>query len=210
MSSPEDLPPPPGEGPPTPLQAEEVAAVLSRHDVDYLVVGGFAMQAHGSHRTTQDLDLVVDNSRENLERLAGALGDLGAELKGFQPGLPKPDLTDRRTIEQLASVRTETKAGDLDIFIGPSMMAGAGKWEDMLERSVATTIGGTQVRVVGSDDLIGLKRATANLPQRPPEKVAVDRKDIDVLVARREDLERAAKQFRQRKPPSGPERGIDR
>lgn len=210
MSSSDELPPPPGERPPTPLQTDKVVATLSRNDVDYLVVGGFAMQVHGSHRTTLDLDIVVDDSRENLGRLALALGELGAELKGFEPGLPKPDLSDRRTISQLASVRAETDAGDLDIFIGPSMMAGAGKWEDMRERSVTTTIAGTQVRVVGSDDLIGLKRATANLPQRPPEKVAVDRKDIDVLVARREDLERAAKQFHQRKPPSGPERGIDR
>jgi hypothetical protein len=42
-----------------PLAAGEVLAVLNQHQMDYVLIGGVAMQAHGLVRTTQDLDVVV-------------------------------------------------------------------------------------------------------------------------------------------------------
>lgn len=61
-----------------PLDIGELIAVLARHDVDYVVIGGVAAQVHGHRRTTKDLDLTPDPDPENLRRLSAALAELEA------------------------------------------------------------------------------------------------------------------------------------
>jgi hypothetical protein len=58
-----------------PLQVFELVGVLARHDVDYVLIGGVALQAHGHVRTTQDLDVIAAWTPENMRRLADALRD---------------------------------------------------------------------------------------------------------------------------------------
>ncbi|MDP4964036.1 MAG: nucleotidyltransferase family protein, partial [Salibacteraceae bacterium] len=48
---------------------EEFAAEMNNYEVRYLVVGGLAVVIHGYIRTTGDVDLWVDNTPENLDRL---------------------------------------------------------------------------------------------------------------------------------------------
>ena len=54
-----------------------VFACLSSHDVRYLVIGGVAAIAHGANRLTYDLDIVIDATPENAERLLAALEGAG-------------------------------------------------------------------------------------------------------------------------------------
>jgi hypothetical protein len=58
-----------------------ILTTLDRHGVEYLVVGGLGARAHGATRPTQDIDFVPNSSRENLDRLAGALRELGGRLR---------------------------------------------------------------------------------------------------------------------------------
>ncbi len=58
---------------------------LSRHNVDFIVVGGAAAIAHGSARLAEDLDIVYDRSPENLVRLVMAL----AGIKPFYRDAPR-------------------------------------------------------------------------------------------------------------------------
>jgi hypothetical protein len=62
-----------------PLDAKSLFAALVTADVRFIVVGGFAVSAHGYLRGTKDLDIVPDPDPENLQRLAGALSQLGGE-----------------------------------------------------------------------------------------------------------------------------------
>lgn len=48
---------------------EAILRGLNRHAVRYVVVGGFAVAAHGVVRATADLDLAVERSWENAGRL---------------------------------------------------------------------------------------------------------------------------------------------
>lgn len=64
------------------FDARELFATLARHDVDYVTIGGIAIQAHGGRRLTQDLDIAIAASTENLHRLAGALLELDARILG--------------------------------------------------------------------------------------------------------------------------------
>ena len=55
----------------------ELLALLERHGARYLIVGGFAVAAHGFPRYTKGLDVWVECSRDNAERIVAALADFG-------------------------------------------------------------------------------------------------------------------------------------
>jgi hypothetical protein len=55
----------------------ELCASFVTHGVEFLVVGGQAVVAHGYPRMTKDLDLWVRPTRENGERIISALRDFG-------------------------------------------------------------------------------------------------------------------------------------
>lgn len=53
---------------------------LNKYEVDYLLVGGYAVILHGYRRTTGDMDIWVDNSKDNYIRLKKAFNDFGLPL----------------------------------------------------------------------------------------------------------------------------------
>lgn len=70
-----------------PLRALELLRVLVEHGVDFVVIGGFAVAAHGYERATKDVDVVPSPEIGNLARLVAALASLEArpfELKEFR------------------------------------------------------------------------------------------------------------------------------
>src|SRR3954465_4959474 len=67
---------------------ESLLVKLARARVDYLVAGGVAVCLNGYVRATQDLDLLVDASPENLRRLLDCLATFG---EGFSRELSPDD-----------------------------------------------------------------------------------------------------------------------
>lgn len=65
-------------------------AVLNRHGVRYVVLGGFAAVAHGSPLPTSDVDVTPARDTDNLRRLSASLMELGARVRveGVEGGLP--------------------------------------------------------------------------------------------------------------------------
>lgn len=59
-----------------PSDFSALIAAFEARGVEYLVVGGYAVGAHGRPRATKDLDLWISGG-ENLERVAAALADFG-------------------------------------------------------------------------------------------------------------------------------------
>ena len=56
----------------------DVLWAFSSSNVDYLVVGGWAVSVHSEPRFTKDLDLLIGSAPDNLERAARALALFGA------------------------------------------------------------------------------------------------------------------------------------
>ncbi len=63
---------------------KDMLSVFAEAGVKYLLVGAYALAAHGHVRATGDIDLWVDRSRENAERVMGALTEFGAPLYGLE------------------------------------------------------------------------------------------------------------------------------
>lgn len=59
--------------------------------VNYLVVGGFAVNFHGYNRATADLDLWISNDEDNLDRIQAAIEKIGFEFNEEAKGELRSD-----------------------------------------------------------------------------------------------------------------------
>lgn len=150
----EDLPSEPDRGPLDPVR---IFAALERHDVEYLTIGGVAVNAHGHLRNTRDVDVLVEWTAENMRRLASALAELDAELAGVDAELLDVDPLDPDDLLNGGNFTLRTASGGLDLF-DPEEIPGGRPYEEMRLRAVEATVAGVRIRAVGFDDLIRLKR----------------------------------------------------
>ncbi len=86
---------------------------LNEGGVDFVVIGGIAVSAHGTVRATEDLDIVPDPNKENLDRLADLLVSLEARLTLRSTQLF--GLAERSALHRGRNPTTTTRLGDLDI-----------------------------------------------------------------------------------------------
>jgi hypothetical protein len=121
-------------------------SALSAAGADFIVIGAFALAAHGNPRSTGDIDLWVRPTRENAERVMRALHAFGAPLLG----LSVEDLVDEQTVFQIgvAPVR-------IDILTGIDGVAFDAAWA----RRVPVELGEVRVSVLSLEDLVTNKRA---------------------------------------------------
>jgi hypothetical protein len=137
-----------------PLDAERILLVLDEHDVDYVLVGGLAVQTHGHVRTTFDIDIVARPEPSNLSRLATALNAIGARvLNPGREGLRiDAAMLPRATMWQFA-----TSHGAVDVVHDAPGMP---NYDDLRARALDVRLGDVRVAVAGRDDLISMKRAS--------------------------------------------------
>ena len=73
--------------PPTTEDLVQLCRELNRLGARYVVVGGMAMNQHGFVRATEDIDLLIDASRENQQKVKAALLSLPDQAaKDIEPG----------------------------------------------------------------------------------------------------------------------------
>ena len=148
---------------------------LARHRVDYVVIGGIAVIAHGHTRNTRDVDLMAAPDPTNFKRLAAALRELGARLSGIDAHLLGIDVYDPDILAGGANFTLETDAGGLDVF---GDAPGAAPYPDLRARALVVDLGGLEIRVAGLDDLIRMKQA-AGRPQDLGDIAALTAPDRD-------------------------------
>ena len=56
---------------------EDLLENLATARVEFLLVGGLAVALNGHNRTTEDMDILVDNSAANIQRLLSVLANFG-------------------------------------------------------------------------------------------------------------------------------------
>ena len=71
----------------------DMLSALSEEGAEFLIVGAFALAAHGLPRATGDIDIWIGRSRENAERILRALVQFGAPTHGLTASdLEAPDV----------------------------------------------------------------------------------------------------------------------
>jgi hypothetical protein len=120
---------------------------LSDEKVKFMLVGAYALAAHGYPRATMDIDIWVMPSAQNADAVLRALRRFGAPLHN----LTKEDLQTAGTIFQIGVAPRR-----IDIITAASGL----KFEEAYENSISVTIEEIEVHIPSIDDLICNKRAS--------------------------------------------------
>ena len=123
---------------------EKLLAKLVRAEVKFIIVGGVAVALNGFVRTTEDIDILIEASAENVTRLLDELRNFG---EGHARELSPADFSDSegaiRIIEEFP----------LGVF---TMMRGK-RYADLVGSTKTTRIDDVEVRYLNSEALIALK-----------------------------------------------------
>ncbi len=128
-------------------------------DVKFLIVGGYALAAHGYPRATKDLDVWVMVEPGNAERLVTAIDDFGMESVGLEPS----DFLEPDMVVQLGypPIRIDLITSATGVDFG-----------ECWSRRMNIPVGSVEAGFISYDDLIANKRASG----RPQDSV-----DVQVL-----------------------------
>ncbi len=125
--------------------------LLTSADVEYLVIGGYAVNYHGFTRATGDLDIWIERSQRNAEGLALIVRQFGfAEAKA-------DDFLHRAKI-----IRMGVPPVRLEIL---TSITGV-DFQDCYSRRIVVDWDGVQVNIIHRDDLVKNKKATGRLKDR--------------------------------------------
>jgi predicted nucleotidyltransferase len=127
---------------------KELLQLLNEFEIEYLIVGGFAVMKYGEPRYTKDLDVWVCNSAENSARVVAALKKFGAPLEHDQ--ITDATFTNRQVVYQIGVAPLR-----VDILTEVTGVEFRQAWE----RRVPSTFFGVPVNFISLDDLIANKEA---------------------------------------------------
>jgi hypothetical protein len=125
----------------------EMLQTLSDEKVRFLLVGAYALAAHGYLRATMDIDLWVMPSPDNADAVLRALRRFGTPLHN----LTKSDLEREGTVFQIGVAPRR-----IDIITAASGL----NFEDTFRNSIVINIEGIEVRIPCVADLILNKRSS--------------------------------------------------
>ena len=140
------------------IELQQALESFAQRGVEFVIVGGVAMNLHGSAHATFDLDVCYARSRENLRRIVSALGPHHPRPRSLPESLPF--IWDEQTLNAGANFTLTTDLGDIDLL---GEVAGVGGYREAAAASVAVPLYGIECRVLSLDTLIASKRAAGRM-----------------------------------------------
>jgi hypothetical protein len=125
----------------------DILLSLNEEKAEFLVVGAYALAAHGLVRATGDIDIWLRRSAENARRVLRALANFGAPIAD----LNELDLTSPNLVFQMG-----VEPGRIDLLTTISGVEFDSAWS----RRVKIELGDTDVFVLAKPDLLRNKLAT--------------------------------------------------
>jgi hypothetical protein len=154
--------------------------IFAKHRVEYVVVGGIGGALHGSPMSTDDVDIVPDLKKTNLDSLAAALNEMNARIQsseapeGIAVQFTGKDL--QKWIVDFRFLNLSTDYGKLDLIHRPSGTAG---YRDLARNAETLQVGDLGVRIAALEDIIRSKQAVArerDLAQLPTLRMLLEKK----------------------------------
>jgi hypothetical protein len=125
---------------------KELFEFLNAQDVEYLVVGGYALAFHGAPRYTGDLDVYVKPDEKNADRILRALEEFGFDSLGL-------------TVEDFKVADRVVQLGVPPVRVDLITSISGVSWEEAASGSVETRYGNVPVRILGREEFIRNKKA---------------------------------------------------
>lgn len=153
-----------------------VIRILEALDIPYMVTGSLASSHHGRPRTTDDADLVIEPTRESLERLVGALSEAGFYADADRA---RDALRDRR---QFNVIDTQT-AFKVDLIVRKERPFSQAEFS---RRQRSELVPGLPVSLATAEDTIVAKLEWARKAGESEKQL----KDVSGVLDVRKDLDR--------------------
>lgn len=122
----------------------DMIGLLNEEQVEYLLIGGWAVSFHARFRVTEDIDFWVRPTKENAERVMRALVRFGAPTEGL-------------SVADFAQPRYGLQIGRppvrIDFLTTIKGLAFDQAWQNRIEEQLA----GQKIYVIGRDDLLANK-----------------------------------------------------
>lgn len=134
---------------------DELLRRLAEADVEFVVVGGLALNAWGVVRGTKDVDVVIATASGNIKRVAEVAVAVGGHVQRGEALLGTP-FSIAAALADGDQVAIETDLGRLDVVQG---LDGVPDFEELRSRAVEAEILGSTVWVCSRNDLREMKRA---------------------------------------------------
>ena len=130
-----------------PKDFKEFLQLLQSKEIEYLVVGGYAVGYHGHPRATGDMDVWIAIHEQNASRLVDALEEFGFA----QPGLRKELFLEKEKV-----IRMGVPPMRLEILTSIDGVT----FEECYTRQVVADFGDVQVKFISRSDLLRNKRSS--------------------------------------------------
>ncbi|HUG52306.1 MAG TPA: nucleotidyltransferase, partial [Vicinamibacteria bacterium] len=139
------------------MDIEGLLKSLNAHDVRYAVIGATAFAVHGYARATLDIDLFIEATRPNAERVHAALTAFGYDLADV-------------SVDELLTKKVLIRQYAVETDVHPFVRGVT--FEEVWTHRIEDRIGETPVAFASLEDLIRMKEAAG----RPK-----DREDLEAL-----------------------------
>lgn len=145
---------PTSSGKPTGADLSAILEGLIEADVEFILVGGLAAVVQGAPVTTLDIDIVHNQSSENIARLLAFLKSIDAVHRRPDNSVVRPKEED---ISGTGHAFFTTRLGPLDVL---AVIEEGRAYQDLLEHTVEIEFRGHTVRVLDLKTLVELKRTS--------------------------------------------------
>lgn len=125
---------------------EEFFELLNKHNVRYVVVGGYAVIFHGYPRLTGDIDVFYQAEKKNIEALLQALKDFGFNFSEL-------------SAEELEAKGQVVQLGQPPNRIDLINSITGGEFEKIWSRKVSGNYGKEPISYIHLEDLVKNKQA---------------------------------------------------
>lgn len=128
----------------------ELLALLNKHAVEYIIVGGYALAFHGAPRFTGDIDVFVRPHQQNAARILDALNEFGFG----SVGLTEEDFSTPHKVVQLGAPPIR-----VDLITSLTGVS----WEEAAAAKSPGSYGDVPVFFIGRKEFIANKRAMGRM-----------------------------------------------
>ncbi len=125
---------------------KELLELFNKHNVEYVIVGAYALAFHGCPRYTGDLDILVKHDQDNATRIIEAIKEFGFESLNL-------------TVEDFSSEEKVIQLGVPPIRIDILTSLTGVTWKQVFTHQIKSQYGDIPVYFIGKNEFIANKKA---------------------------------------------------
>ena len=142
----------------------ELLKFLNENNVEYCIVGAYAVIFHARPRFTKDIDILINPTVKNSKRIIAALANFGFE----DPVLTDKNLTDKKTILQMG-----IEPNQIHIMTSIDGL----NFKEVWKNKVRGNYGNIQTYFIGLNELIKNKKVIKRLQDKIDLKILLKAKE---------------------------------